>query len=154
MRLYDYNARYYDPAVGRFISADIIVPEPTSPQSLNRLAYVRNNPLNRVDPTGHQDGAAELPELVRLAIEYFSGLGWQVVGDPSLINPSWNGADLVFTSEEGARVLAVELKDVSGNVNLGTLGKSRIFGDYGGSIDRVIRSAGRFINSSKDQLRL
>jgi RHS repeat-associated protein len=26
--LYFYNARYYDPALGRFISADTVVPEP------------------------------------------------------------------------------------------------------------------------------
>lgn len=52
------------------------------------------------------------------------------------------------------RVLAVELKDVTGNVNLGTLGKSPKFPDYGGSIDRIVRSASRFANSSKEQLRL
>ncbi|MCG3204841.1 MAG: hypothetical protein KCHDKBKB_01558 [Elusimicrobia bacterium] len=45
--------RYYDAAVGRFISADDIVQAPTDPQSLNRYAYVRNNPMNNVDPTGH-----------------------------------------------------------------------------------------------------
>ena len=51
--LYYYNARYYDPALGRFISADPIVPDPTNPQSLNRYSYVLNNPLKYTDPTGH-----------------------------------------------------------------------------------------------------
>ncbi|MBC7228398.1 MAG: RHS repeat-associated core domain-containing protein, partial [Thermoflexales bacterium] len=32
--LYDYRARYYDPALGRFISADTIVPNPGNPQDL------------------------------------------------------------------------------------------------------------------------
>jgi RHS repeat-associated protein len=32
--LYYYGARYYDPAIGRFISADAIVPDPMNPQSL------------------------------------------------------------------------------------------------------------------------
>ena len=49
--LYDYNARYYNPTLGRFISADTIVPSPGDPQSLNRYAYVRNNPLKYTDPS-------------------------------------------------------------------------------------------------------
>ena len=48
-----YNARWYDPALGRFVSPDSIVPEPGDPQDFNRYSYVRNNPLNFIDPTGH-----------------------------------------------------------------------------------------------------
>jgi RHS repeat-associated protein len=51
--LYFYNARWYDAALGRFIQADSIVPEPGNPQSLNRYSYVQNNPLRHSDPTGH-----------------------------------------------------------------------------------------------------
>ncbi len=35
--LYDDNVRYYDPALGRFIQPDTLVPEPGNPQALNRL---------------------------------------------------------------------------------------------------------------------
>ncbi len=48
-----YGARYYDAGLGRFISADTIVPSAGNPQSLNRYAYVLNNPLKYTDPTGH-----------------------------------------------------------------------------------------------------
>ena len=48
-----YNARWYDPAVGRFLQADTVVPEPGNPQSLNRYSYVGNQPLKYTDPTGH-----------------------------------------------------------------------------------------------------
>jgi RHS repeat-associated protein len=51
--LYYYGARYYDPTIGRFISADTIVPSPANPQSYNRYSYVLNNPLKYVDPSGH-----------------------------------------------------------------------------------------------------
>jgi RHS repeat-associated protein len=51
--LYNYNARLYDPFIGRFISADTIIPEPFNPQSLNRYPYCLNNPLIYVDPSGH-----------------------------------------------------------------------------------------------------
>ena len=47
------NARYYVPGIGRFASADTIVPDPTNPQSFNRYIYVLNNPLRLIDPSGH-----------------------------------------------------------------------------------------------------
>ncbi|NKB81287.1 MAG: hypothetical protein GKS05_05240 [Nitrospirales bacterium] len=59
--LYFYEARYYDPILGRFISADTLVPEPGNPQTLNRYAYALNNPLVYTDPTGHF--AAHCPSL-------------------------------------------------------------------------------------------
>ncbi len=52
------NGRIYDPAIGRFLQADPFVPDPTDPQSYNRYSYVRNNPMNRVDPTGYSDACA------------------------------------------------------------------------------------------------
>ena len=42
-------------ALGRFSQPDPIVPEPGNPQSLNRYAYARNNPLKYTDPTGHME---------------------------------------------------------------------------------------------------
>ena len=52
---YNYNARLYDPVLGRFISPDSIVPDSEDPQSLNHYSYVRNNPLKYIDPTGNFD---------------------------------------------------------------------------------------------------
>ncbi len=51
--IYHYNARFYSQRLGRFLSADTIVPNPLDPQDLNRFSYVRNNPLRYVDPSGH-----------------------------------------------------------------------------------------------------
>ena len=59
--LMDYNARYYNPRLGRFISADSIVPEPGNPQALNRYSYVNNSPVRYDDPSGH---GAPLPPCV------------------------------------------------------------------------------------------
>ncbi len=53
--LYDYGARFYAPAIGRFVSADSVVPRPGDSQALNRYTYARNSPLVRVDPSGHSD---------------------------------------------------------------------------------------------------
>ncbi len=57
--IYHYNARFYSPKLGRFLSADTIVPGFANPQNLNRYSYVGNSPLNYTDPSGHmqvQDG--------------------------------------------------------------------------------------------------
>jgi RHS repeat-associated protein len=51
--LMDYNARQYDPLLGRFTSPDTIIPDPADPQAFNRYTYVNNNPVNMVDPSGH-----------------------------------------------------------------------------------------------------
>ncbi|MDA1014983.1 MAG: hypothetical protein O3A00_11105 [Planctomycetota bacterium] len=44
--------RYYDPAVGRFTTADPVLGHVFRPQSLNRYVYVENNPVNLLDPSG------------------------------------------------------------------------------------------------------
>jgi uncharacterized protein RhaS with RHS repeats len=49
------KGRLYDPRMGRFITPDPFVTDPFSAQGLNRYAYVQNNPLSYVDPTGFQD---------------------------------------------------------------------------------------------------
>ncbi|MDI1476385.1 FG-GAP-like repeat-containing protein [Polyangium sp. y55x31] len=53
--LYYSNARYYDPTLGRFLTADTYLfggPE-THAASLNPYAYAGNNPVIYVDPSGH-----------------------------------------------------------------------------------------------------
>jgi RHS repeat-associated protein len=54
-----YNARWYDPSLGRFAQPDTIVP--SGAQGLDRYAYVNNAPTRFTDPSGHRcedgDGA-------------------------------------------------------------------------------------------------
>ena len=51
--LVNMNGRIYDPQIGRFMSADPFVQDPTNSQSLNRYTYVGNNPLSCTDPSGY-----------------------------------------------------------------------------------------------------
>ncbi len=44
--LYYFNARWYDPTLGRFITEDPIK------DGNNWFVYCSNNPINRIDPTG------------------------------------------------------------------------------------------------------
>ena len=47
------NGRVYDPDIGRFLSPDPHVQDPTNTQALNRYSYALNNPLKHNDPTGY-----------------------------------------------------------------------------------------------------
>jgi RHS repeat-associated protein len=57
--IYFYNARWYDPATGRFMQADTVVTggvppkEQAGDQGLDRYAYANNNPIRYTDPSGH-----------------------------------------------------------------------------------------------------
>lgn len=51
--LVNLRARYYDPAIGRFLSRDSLAGAATLPQSWNRYSYTENDPINHLDPSGH-----------------------------------------------------------------------------------------------------
>ena len=86
--LYDYKARFYDAALGRFISADTVVPNPGNPQDLNRYAYAANNPLRYVDPTGHWYGPDEYdPAGIETLLEAYAFA--EMSGDESVLR--WPG---------------------------------------------------------------
>jgi len=53
MGLMYYGARYYSSVVGRFISADTVVPGTGNPQGFNHYSYTFNNPLRYIDSSGH-----------------------------------------------------------------------------------------------------
>jgi RHS repeat-associated protein len=56
------NGRIYDPLLGRFLSADVVVQAPGNLQAYNRYSYVWNNPLTRIDPSGFQAEAPAEPD--------------------------------------------------------------------------------------------
>src|SRR5690242_12396723 len=45
-------ARFYNSRLGAFCSADPVEGQPGDPQSWNRYAYVRNDPVDLTDPSG------------------------------------------------------------------------------------------------------
>jgi hypothetical protein len=77
--LYFFNARYYSGALGRFVSADTIVPQPGNPQAFNRYSYVTNNPVKYTDPSGHcrYDENGDFTYDENCTLEEFAGLSWE-----------------------------------------------------------------------------
>ncbi|HVY24339.1 MAG TPA: RHS repeat-associated core domain-containing protein [Steroidobacteraceae bacterium] len=71
LNLVNMNGRVYNPAIGRFISADPHVTDPTNPQNFNRYSYVLNNPLSYTDPTGFDDTKCQVnkkPHRIHVAV--------------------------------------------------------------------------------------
>ena len=58
--------RKYPSNLARWLSPDPLAGDITNPQSLNRYAYVLNNPINLIDPTGLEcvwdDGSYDSPD--------------------------------------------------------------------------------------------
>ncbi|MDP9178985.1 MAG: hypothetical protein M3O61_15005, partial [Gemmatimonadota bacterium] len=89
------HARYYGPTWGRFLSVDPYLDlhkATRNPQNWNRYAYVRNNPINLVDPDGRDDvnvgpdfevaGAAGSPEKHK---EFLNNFGNVLLGSASVV---------------------------------------------------------------------
>ncbi|WP_050700224.1 RHS repeat domain-containing protein [Dysgonomonas sp. BGC7] len=58
LNMYDYSARYYEPAIGRFTTVD---PLAEKYYSIGPYAYVGNNPLKYIDPDGKAFGPPDPP---------------------------------------------------------------------------------------------
>jgi len=100
--LYFYEARYYDPSLGRFITADPTIQRPGDPQDLNRYSYVRNNPVKYTDPSGHgwfkKFGAAILQTLGVLAAPFTAGASlWLTAA-----GTAWSGVQAAQAGQFGA----------------------------------------------------
>ncbi len=75
--LYYYGARFYDADIGRFISADTVIPQPADGQTFNRYTYVNNNPFKFTDPTGHN------PLVIIAMILAVGYAAYQAITNPS-----------------------------------------------------------------------
>ncbi|MCD6040374.1 MAG: hypothetical protein K0R24_1663 [Gammaproteobacteria bacterium] len=71
----------YDSHLGRFLSADPVIQDPSNSQCLNRYSYCNNNPIAAVDPSGFS-WFSDLWDSIRDAFkDIFHGIG-QVLRNP------------------------------------------------------------------------
>ena len=74
-------ARYYINRFGRFSCVDPVLGQPSDPQSWNRYAYVRNNPVNLVDPSG-QNLLGWLIKAFLALLSYLTGIPFYTLSLP------------------------------------------------------------------------
>lgn len=119
--LYYYGARYYDPTMMHFISADTIEPNRTNPQTLNRYSYTLNNPIKYIDPDGRNPILFLIPIIGGILYDAFSTPDVAIAptspSDLSFQSPSTlehlgsigAGASIGLAAREGAVALGKEV---------------------------------------------
>ena len=128
--LYNYDARLYDPGVGMFLTADTIVPDWTDPQSLNRYAYCRNNPVMYVDPDGHVFGIENVVGAVIGAISAGIQSGWDF--DSIMVGASVGFVSSGVASWAGG-VTSASVASATGEAAIGEFAGAVVGGAAGGA---------------------
>ncbi len=78
------HARFCSSDLGRFLSVDPVAGDPATPQSWNRYAYARNNPLRYIDPNGRDTAQVYLDQEVLDFLEKGD--------DPGFLDPTLQAA--------------------------------------------------------------
>jgi RHS repeat-associated protein len=109
--LYFYNARSYDPTLGRFTQPDSLIPEQSQgAQAWDRYAYVNNNPVRYNDPTGHCPWCIAVGTVLIIlkAVDY----GWTAYdawqSARTLSDPNATGFEKAFATASLATTVAFE----------------------------------------------
>jgi RHS repeat-associated protein len=143
--LYYYRARYYDPAVGRFISVDLIG---FQAGDTNLYRYVFNSPTMGTDPTGHESNwfTETINNVFQGAVEtYRNSDNWLKTTVDIGVQATYDTAKFVYDVSifgtagkiyEGGKKIATIIHDEwqsIGKANNGNLGDQLLY-----SADRII----------------
>jgi hypothetical protein len=131
------RARYYAPAIMRFINADVLTGSISDPGTLNRYAYANGNPVSYIDPFGR---SAELTENLHTA---FDGLG--MIPGAGMV---FDGINAIWYTAEGdwvnAGLAAGSLIPIGGDI----LGGGKLIKKLVGKLPRIGKAADTVIRGS------
>jgi len=105
----NFGARYMGSSLGRFMSPDPITVTPgrmADPQQLNLYAYVKNNPLAFIDPTGMIIDTNDLSDKDKKLWQKVVDLANQQDANGSYVNPTLHDAYAKLDSD--SRVFKIE----------------------------------------------
>ncbi|MED4954711.1 RHS repeat-associated core domain-containing protein [Paenibacillus macerans] len=143
------RARWYDPSVGRFINEDSYEGELTNLLSLNLYTYVENNPLMKVDPSGHDAIVLTNPDLA-FRLGHISALIEN--SDSQWYYFYWGDKNVqtVLVDDANALTSIDKLNEWGQNKGLAGFGKvgdggyassTYIMGDFNSSVDKALSLA-------------
>ena len=109
--MYYYRARYYDPRMGRFISED---PIGFGGRDVNFYRYVKNRPVNKIDPFGLLDyfAGGEVDIVPIVGVE--GGIGVVFDSDNFLDSGVYYGGGVAYGANVGASVGAGVCREIEG----------------------------------------
>ena len=95
------HARYFASMQGRFTSADTVASSIGNPQSLNRYAYVGNNPMNFSGPNGHMPSIHLNPKPGQDGGEEGYSYAWDDPNSPQAVlqDLGYTSADKVVSTQ-------------------------------------------------------
>ena len=125
--LYYNRARYLDPSLGRFFTMDTFEGNRSDPLSLHKYLYAQDNPINRVDPSGHESLASltfSIAITSQLMTHELRGAGAALRGAREMfgadegVNSMIYGIDIATIIDEKVGQLAWGVSAALGGVNL------------------------------------
>lgn len=121
------EGRIYDPIIGRFLSADPLVQDPSNSQCLNRYSYCINNPLAFTDPTGFSflgdlwDGIKDIASAV-----------WD--GIKSVGTAIWNGVKSILKNPYVATAIGIAIGAVTYGLGFSWVATAACMSGYSGIV--------------------
>jgi RHS repeat-associated protein len=124
--LYFYGARWYDSALGRFTQPDNIIPDPSNSKDLDRYAYVRDNPVQYKDPSGHDpwDFIGQFSEgfVKEMALRNGGWLAPPASQEVLSVNAAESSASLVGRIAADVATIVLGVENVTTGVGMATGG--------------------------------
>ncbi len=142
---YYLESRYYDPAVGRFINADVYVSTGEGIRGYNMFAYCLNNPVTRTDSSGADSFSETLDEDNKPMNDVYHSSGGGGIG--GTVNSGGTGSTTTSSTISGSGSGGTPAPSSSS-------GGSAFIGGYDGSDSSdssTVKTHGNSKNSSKIQ---
>ncbi len=133
------NARLYDPKLGRFMTADTVIPTKDNLEAFNRYTYVYNNPLSLTDPSGNSP-AGGAGRMGGMAPRMQANLNISAASNQNYNEPVHNSAIAGISNSKSSGNSLFDIARGAANIFIDTL--NGVFAAEAARFDSVYESRG------------